>query len=629
MAIREVLILTSWGAPLASLLVNFVAGLVGARRWDERWIGRTAVAGPTLSFLCGLVLLGMYLRAGGGVWHAELWPWMATTDFRWPLRIHVDALTLVMLLTVAGVSALIHAYSIGYMRGDAGYRRYFIYLNLFVFMMLLLVMADHLALMFVGWEGVGLCSYLLIAHWMERPAAATAGRKAFVVNRIGDAGFLVGIFLLAASAGVIDWEGLQTWAAGTPPAGLVTGAALALFIGATGKSAQIPLYVWLPDAMEGPTPVSALIHAATMVTAGVYMVVRLHFLYDHAPAVQAVVVAVGLATALYAAVVAVAQTEMKKVLAFSTISQIGYMFVGAGLGAYVAAIFHLVTHAFFKALLFLATGNVMHATGDEQDVWRLGRLRTALPVTERLFLIGTLTLAGLPPLAAFFSKEAILTAAWASRPLVWGLAWVTAGVTAFYAVRLWVVPFRQDRMPPGHPHEAPPDMRWPLYVLAGGSVLGGLLGLPGASLLDRFLHDWYRPHAVSLGTEVLLVVASLTVAAVGGGLAYWVYLTAWDHWQARLNRWTRLQDVLRRQLGWNELYECLGSRPLLWLSERVVFGLLDMRVIDGLLDGSARLLGGMARQATRIQTGNLKVYAYGMLLGILILLIYLYGIRGK
>jgi NADH-quinone oxidoreductase subunit L len=320
---------------------------------------------------------------------------------------------------------------------------------------------------------------------------------------------------------------------------------------------------------------------------------------------------------------------MKKVLAFSTISQIGYMFVGAGLGAYVAAIFHLVTHAFFKALLFLATGNVMHATGDEQDVWRLGRLRTALPVTERLFLIGTLTLAGLPPLAAFFSKEAILTAAWASRPLVWGLAWVTAGVTAFYAVRLWVVPFRQDRMPPGHPHEAPPDMRWPLYVLAGGSVLGGLLGLPGASLLDRFLHDWYRPHAVSLGTEVLLVVASLTVAAVGGGLAYWVYLTAWDRWQARLNRWTRLQDVLRRQLGWNELYERLGSRPLLWLSERVVFGLLDMRVIDGLLDGSARLLGGMARQATRIQTGNLKVYAYGMLLGILILLIYLYGIRGK
>jgi len=628
MTVHGILIVAAWSAPLASLLVNFVAGLVGPRRWDERRTGWTAVAGPALSLACGLVLLGLYLRAGGGVWHAELWRWMATADFTWPLRLHVDALTIVMLLTVAGVSTLIHAYSIGYMRGDAGYRRYFIYLNLFVFMMLLLVMADHLALMFVGWEGVGLCSYLLIAHWMERPAAATAGRKAFVVNRVGDAGFLVGIFLLAASAGVIDWEGLQAWAAGAP-AGLVAGAALALFVGATGKSAQIPLYVWLPDAMEGPTPVSALIHAATMVTAGVYMVVRLHFLYDRAPAVQAVVVAVGLATALYAAVVAVAQTEMKKILAFSTISQIGYMFVGAGLGASVAAIFHLVTHAFFKALLFLATGNVMHATGDEQDIWRLGRLRAALPVTERLFLIGALTLAGLPPLAAFFSKEAILTAAWASRPVVWGLAWLTAGITAFYAVRLWVVPFRQDRTPPGHPHEAPPVMRWPLYVLAVGSVLGGLLGLPGASLLDRFLHDWHRPLTVTLGTEALLGLAGLAVAVVGSGWAYWVYLTGWDRWQSRLDRWARVQDVFRRQLGWNELYELLWSRPLLWLSERVVFGLLDVRVIDGLLDGSARVLGAAARQASRVQTGNLKVYAYAMLLGILLLLVYLYGIQGK
>ncbi|MCS7312421.1 MAG: NADH-quinone oxidoreductase subunit L [Acidobacteria bacterium] len=627
MMLHEVLILTSWLAPLASLLVNFVAGLVGPRRWDERWVGWTAVAGPALSFVCGLVLLGLYLRAGGGVWHAALWRWMTTADFTWPLRLHVDALTIVMHLTVTGVSTLIHAYSLGYMRGDAGYRRYFIYLNLFVFMMLLLVMADHLALMFVGWEGVGLCSYLLIAHWMERPAAATAGRKAFVVNRVGDAGFLIGIFLLAASAGVIDWEGLQTWAAGAP-AGLVAGAALALFVGATGKSAQIPLYVWLPDAMEGPTPVSALIHAATMVTAGVYMVVRLHFLYDQAPAVQAVVVAVGLATALYAAVVAVAQTEMKKVLAFSTISQIGYMFVGAGLGAYVAAIFHLVTHAFFKALLFLATGNVMHATGGEQDVWRLGRLRTALPVTERLFLIGALTLAGLPPLAAFFSKEAILTAAWASRPVVWGLAWLTAGVTAFYAVRLWVVPFYQDRTPSGHPHEAPPDMRWPLYVLAGGSVLGGLLGLPGASLLDRALHDWHRPLTVTLGTEVLLGWASLTAAVVGSGWAYWVYLKEWDRWRPRLDRWVRVQEAFQRQLGCNELYELLWSRPLLWLSERVVFRFLDVRVIDGLLDGSARALGGVARWAGRVQTGNLKVYAYAMLLGLLLLLAYLYGIRG-
>lgn len=628
MTVHEVLILTSWLAPLASLLVNFVAGLVRPRLWDERWVGWTAVAGPALSLACGVALLGMYLQTGDGVWHAALWRWMATADFTWPLRLHVDALTIVMLLTVTGVSTLIHAYSIGYMRGDAGYRRYFIYLNLFVFMMLLLVMADHLALMFVGWEGVGLCSYLLIAHWMERPAAATAGRKAFVVNRVGDAGFLIGIFLLAASAGVIDWEGLQTWAVGAP-AGLVAGAALALFVGATGKSAQIPLYVWLPDAMEGPTPVSALIHAATMVTAGVYMVVRLHFLYDRAPAVQAIVVAVGLATALYAAVVAVAQTEMKKVLAFSTISQIGYMFVGAGLGAYVAAIFHLVTHAFFKALLFLATGNVMHATGDEQDIWRLGRLRKALPVTERLFLIGALTLAGLPPLAAFFSKEAILTAAWASRPVVWGLAWLTAGITAFYAIRLWVVPFHQDRTPPGHPHEAPQGMRWPLYVLAGGSVLGGLLGLPGASLLDRALHGWHRPLTVTLGTEALLGLAGLTAAVVGSGLAYWVYLTGWERWRPRLDRWARVQGIFLRQLGWNEFYELLWSRPLLWLSERVVFGFLDVRVIDGLLDGSARTLGAVARQAGRIQTGNLKIYAYVMLLGILLLLAYLYGIRGK
>ncbi len=613
--------------PLLSLMVNFVMTVWMPHRWRPEYAGWTATAGPGLSFLAGVGLCVLAVHAGDtfGAWHLTLWDWMRVVGFTGPFRFHVDALTLVMILTVTGIGTLIHAYSVEYMRNDPGVRRYFVLLNLFIVMMLFLVMADHLVLMFVGWEGVGLCSYLLIAHWFERPSAADAGRKAFIVNRVGDAGFLIGIFMLGMRAGTLQWEGLATWTAQGANAFWITLAALALFIGATGKSAQIPLYVWLPDAMEGPTPVSALIHAATMVTAGVYMIVRLHFLFDHAPVVQGIVVAIGVLTALYAAVVALAQTEMKRILAFSTISQIGYMFIGAGLGAYVAAMFHLVTHAFFKALLFLATGNVMHATDNEQDIWRLGRLREQMPTTHRLFWIGVLALAGLPPLAGFFSKEAILTAAWAERPILWALAWLTAGVTALYAVRLVAVPFFHPRLSPGHPHEPSPVMQWPQYVLAGGSVFAGLiLGFPAYGVLTRFLHPWMRPHSVPPTTEWALFFASTAVAVVGVWMAWTVYVRQWDRWRERLHRWEPVRHALEQQIGWNTLYDRIFVRPLFWLSERVVFRLLDVRVIDGLLDGTAFGLMALSRRLSRVQTGNLKVYAYGMLVGTLILVVYFY-----
>lgn len=616
------LLTAGWFAPLITFLL--LALPVG--RWSRQTSGWIAVAGPALSFLSALGILIESLMQGSlsNPVHVHLWTWIPDPDIPISFAFHLDPLALTMMLVVTGVGTLIHIYSIGYMSHDEGFRRYFAYLNLFIVMMLTLVLADALPMLFIGWEGVGLCSYLLIGFWFERPRAARAGRKAFIVNRIGDAGFLIGIFLIARLAGTWTWEGLSQWASNSSLSTDMLGLALlALFIGATGKSAQIPLYVWLPDAMEGPTPVSALIHAATMVTAGVYMVVRLHSLYELVPAVGLIIAIVGLATAFYAGLVALAQTEMKKILAFSTVSQLGYMFIAAGVGAYVAAIFHLVTHAFFKALLFLLTGNVMHATGDEQDIYRLGNLREKMPVTYRLFAIGALTLAGLPPLSAFFSKEAILNGAYQAGPVLWFFAWLAAGVTALYSLRLFLVPFFHDRENPQEPHEAPSIMIWPLYVLAFFSIFGGALG----PFLNRALEDFGAGVHGEHGSFLLL--SSLVILLVGVTAGWIMYRSGDSLWQARLNRWEPVRRLFERQLGWNEFYDRLVVRPVHFLAEKVVFAFFDTVLIDGIVDGSARIIGWMGNRLRPVHSGEIRRYAFAILVGAVLLLLYFVAIHQR
>ncbi|HWP35224.1 MAG TPA: NADH-quinone oxidoreductase subunit L, partial [Thermodesulfobacteriota bacterium] len=482
--------------PLAGFLVN---GLL-AGRLPKGAVGVVACGSVGAAFVLALLALGDLLELPPGARAIEevAFTWIAAGPFRADFGLLLDPLSATMVLVVTGVGFLIHVYSTAYMADEPGYGRYFAYLNLFTFAMLLLVLANNYLLLFVGWEGVGLCSYLLIGYWYERPAAARAGLKAFIVNRIGDVGFALGVMLVFALFGSLAYSEVLPRAADVLSHGTALAVALLLFVGAIGKSAQVPLYVWLPDAMEGPTPVSALIHAATMVTAGVYMVARSSPIYVLAPEAMAAVAVVGAVTALFAASIGLAQTDIKRVLAYSTVSQLGYMFLAAGVGAFAAAIFHLVTHAFFKALLFLGAGSVIHALGGEQDLRKMGGLRPQLPLTYATVLIGTLAIAGFPPLAGFFSKDAILAAAFGAGPLgraLWAVGLVTAGLTAFYMFRLLFLAFHGRPRPSpealAHLHEAPAPMAVPLVALAVGSALAGFLGVPhalgGSDGLGRFL----------------------------------------------------------------------------------------------------------------------------------------------
>lgn len=613
------LTLVTWLAPFLSFLLL----VISAVRFSTRSISTVACLGPTVSFLAAIGLLVQFILHP---WenlthHVTLWRWIPLDDTPISIVFHIDPLTLVMLLTVTGVGTIIHVYSIGYMAGEKEYRRYFAYMNLFIFMMASLVMADSLPVLFIGWEGVGLCSYLLIGFWYHRDTAARAGMKAFVVNRIGDAGFLAGIFILGMYAHVWDWEGLSLWATSPMvPTHWLALATMTLFIGAIGKSAQIPLYVWLPDAMEGPTPVSALIHAATMVTAGVYMVVRLRLLFDQAPGTLKVVAATGLITALYAGFVALAHTEMKKILAFSTISQLGFMFTAAGFGFYAAAIFHLIVHAFFKALLFLATGSVMHACKDEQNIFRLGGLKASMPRTHALFLVGTLTLAGVPPLAAFFSKESILEGLYSLHGLGWGVATLAATVTALYAFRLYLLPFLSMREPPVQPHEAPRIMLVPLSMLAFLSIIGGVL----TTFLPRFLGYSHVPSAETSHSFVP-IVASLFTLLLAVGSIIWLYSPRRAETHPALQFLRPVAQAFTRQLGWNEFYDIVAVRPVHWLSNRVVHQTFDNLIIDGVIDGSAHGIQRLGQKLAFSQRGNVRAYAYLMILGaILCLAFYLW-----
>ena len=556
-------------------------------------------------------------------------PWISAGLLHINFSFVLDQLSLVMLLVVPGVGFLIHVYSVGYMGDDKGYARYFSYLNLFLFFMTVLVLAGNALVMFVGWEGVGLASYLLIGFYFQKKSAADAGKKAFIVNRIGDFGFLIGMFLLVANFGTLTFSEIGAKLNATPAwqGGVLTIIALCLMLGAAGKSAQLPLYIWLPDAMEGPTPVSALIHAATMVTAGVYMVARTHVLFDHSPVALGVVATVGAATAIFAATIALVQNDIKRVLAYSTISQLGYMFLGCGVAAYSAAIFHLMTHAFFKALLFLAAGSVIHAIGGEQDLRKMGGLRKKLPLTFAVTTVGVLAIAGIFPFAGFFSKDAILYAAFlqgTNGKILWFVGLLTALLTAFYMFRLWYLTFLgESRSENVHAHECPWSMRGPLVILAVLSVCGGWIGMehfgaflaPSVGVLPTETGNWRL--------ELILSVVAVLVAIEGWMIADKFYrrkLTKPAQYAAAL---PGTYNLLVNKYFVDEFYGAVVVKPLLAISKFFLEWVVDF----GILGGAAWLLGGIATFAGAIlqrwQSGNLRSYAAWLAAGAAAVLLFL------
>ncbi|MDP9295585.1 MAG: NADH-quinone oxidoreductase subunit L [Actinomycetota bacterium] len=608
--------------PLAGAIVNLAAG----RRLRE-WSGWLAAAVVAASFLLSLVALVDLVgrSAADRVSLSHLYDWIAVGSFHVGVNLRVDPLSMTMILVVTGVGVLIHVYAIGYMHGDERFSRFFSYLNLFVFFMLMLVLADNFLLMYLGWEGVGLCSYLLIGFWFERPKAANAAKKAFIVTRIGDTAMLIGIALIFVTFGSLDFGHVLGAAGSGVSKSAATVIALLLFAGAVGKSAQVPLHVWLPDAMEGPTPVSALIHAATMVTAGVYLVVRTHVLFETSGTALTVVLVIGLLTALYAATAALGQDDIKRVLAYSTISQLGFMFFAAGLKAYAAAMFLLVTHAFYKALMFLAAGSVMHGLDNETDLKRMGGLAKAMPATAAAFGIGALALSGVPPFAGFFSKDQILAAAnQGGHAFAYLVALVAAFFSALYIARLIFLAFFGRRRSDIPVHESPPLMTFPLAVLSVGAVGGGLLGLSAANgTLARFLTPVVGavPQPTSGTSEVTLTVISVLVAVAGIAVAYVFYGSGKVDWAGLRER----NGVMHRSLerGWyvDAGYAAVVEHPGKAFARFLAF-VVDARIIDGAVNGIGVAFRGLAAVGRRVQTGFVRSYALGFLLGAAAILLY-------
>src|SRR5574337_413639 len=612
--------------PLIGVLIN---GLFGAKIKDRAHLIAVSAAG--LSCLVAFVVF--FQTIGGTTLDWDVYPWLAVGDMKVPIGFLVDPLSTVMMLVVTFVGFLIHVYSIGYMHGDRGYARFFTYLNLFMFSMLMLVLANNYLLMFLGWEGVGLCSYLLIGFWYEKKSAADAGKKAFVVNRIGDAGFILGLFFIWTTFGSLKYT--EVFAAVNPElgVGIYTTITLLLFVGATGKSAQLPLYVWLPDAMEGPTPVSALIHAATMVTAGVYLIARSAPLFQLAPLSLEVVAWVGGVTALYAASIALVQTDIKRIIAYSTISQLGYMFLGLGVGAYAAGIFHLMTHAFFKALLFLSAGSVIHALAGEQDIRKMGGLRRSLRVTSGSFLVGALANAGIAPFAGFWSKDEILSAVYASgHGLLWVIGALTAAGTGFYMFRLYFLAFegksRLGAHTLSHVHEAPWSMRLPLVLLALGSATVGSVGVPpGSGLLQHFLSSVFPASTHEGGSapplfEILLAIVALVMAVGGIAIAFRYCLSDHGRSEALAARYPTLYRTLFHKYWVDELYEKVVVHPIV-TSARAASESFDARIVDGSVNGIATLTTLAGSLLRRLQTGHVPAYILSILVGAVALLGYL------
>jgi NADH-quinone oxidoreductase subunit L len=609
--------------PLLGFLLNgTLATRFGGNRVGKPFVTAVGCGLPILAF--GLVVKALLdLRAGGYAPLVETaYRWARIGDSTFEIAFYFDRLTAVMALVVTGVGSVIHVYSVGYMKDDASYGRFFAYLNLFLFFMLLLVLGRSLLVLFVGWEGVGLASYLLIGFWFDEISNARAGKKAFITNRIGDAGFLLGMFLLHQTFGTLDMDRINAAFAGpTLPAVSASLVGILLFIGATGKPAQIPLHVWLPDAMAGPTPVSALIHAATMVTAGVYLVARMSGIYLHAPEASALIATIGVTTAFFAATIAVVQTDIKKVLAYSTISQLGFMFLAAGVGAYGVAIFHVVTHAFFKACLFLGAGSVIHALGGEQDVRRMGGLARRIPLTFATFAIATAAIAGIPPLAGFFSKDEILWYAFASTrggsPLLWTMAAATALMTAFYMFRLlWLTFLGTSRMAPEvehHVHESPRSMTGVLALLAALSAVGGFIAVPHfleAQLPLPAVHE--KLHHF----ETPLLVVSVALALAGLAAAAFLFGGAPGRVERLRMRFAGVHRWLSAKYYVDELYERVIGRPLVWISDRIFLRLGDRWILDGTLNGLAAIGRGSAYVLGRLQSGSLHLYAWFVLVGI-------------
>ena len=639
-----------WLVPFFPLLGVIINGILGIR-FPKKLIGLIGSAAILLSFLvsCRILWEVLQLPPDARVFEVSVYRWIPCGDLKVNIGFLVDALSLVMMLTVSGVSFIIHVYSIGYMHDDPGFRRYFTYLNLFVFFMLTLVSASSFLVMFVGWEGVGLCSYLLIGFWYQNKAPADAGKKAFIVNRIGDYGFLLAMMLIFVVFGSLDFLPVfektpHLFSGGELTVTLIT---LLLFIGACGKSAQIPLYVWLPDAMEGPTPVSALIHAATMVTAGVYMVARCNVLFSLAPVSMGVVAVIGAGTAIFTASIAIVANDIKRVLAYSTISQLGYMFLACGVGAFTAGIFHLMTHAFFKALLFLCAGSVMHALSGELDMRKMGGLKSRIPITYWTFFIGCLAIAGIPPFAGFFSKDEILWHAFQTNIFLWAIAAIAAFMTAFYMFRaVFMTFYGESRMEPEvekHVHESPSVMTIPLSILAVLSVIGGLVGIPiihGWNRINDFLAPVLGGHDVHLaekfssgiayaatqgkevmhhpvGLELFMMGVSVAIGVAGIITAYYFYIKCPELPEKTAQRFKGYYHLLYNKYFVDEIYSTYVVTPVNIIST-FFWKVFDEKLIDGaMVNGSAWLVQRISGGLKRLQTGYVQHYALSILVGLL------------
>ncbi len=657
--------------PIVGVLFN---GLLGRRLGHRvvRVVGPLVVLG---AFAVGVGALFELMNRGGEAVIVRLWTWAAIDTFTVPINLLVDPLSLLMVLVVTGVGFLIHVYATEYMvhrdpsgqaQPDRDFARFFTFLNLFIASMLVLVLGDNYLTMYVGWELVGLCSYLLIGFWFDRPSEeqapidlgldyepvklkpllspAASGMKAFVVNRVGDVGFALGVFLIWSTFGTLQFLGENGVFSQAPHIAetipnVMVWITLLLFIGAMGKSAQIPLYVWLPDAMAGPTPVSALIHAATMVTAGVYMIARNNALYALAPGVSMFVAGIGAATALFAATIALVQVDLKRILAYSTVSQLGYMFMAVGVGAYTAGMFHLTTHAFFKALLFLAAGSVMHALHDVIDIRRMGGLKDKMKITWLTFWAGGLALAGFPLMSGFFSKDEILAKAFAASPVLWLVGIVTAGLTAFYTFRAIFIAFHgqpRDQHLYDHARESRTPITFALVILAVLAIFGGLLGLPTFLGLPHALDSWLEPiyataehaagveHHLSFGVELGLLSTSAVVAVVGIALAYFFYVMRPSIPQ-NLARSTRpIFNLLANKYYVDEIYEAVFVKPGLALARGMADGVDNLVIDAGLVDGTAKGVGWFGQLLSRLQSGYLRHYALATFIGVLVIVSYFF-----
>jgi NADH-quinone oxidoreductase subunit L len=622
-------------------LIGFAINGLGFRHIPKGAVGVIGSAASLGSFVASLLLFSAFTAGSSQPITVHMFDWITVDSLNISFSFLIDQLSLLMLLIITGVGSLIHIYSIGYMHHDEGFGKFFAFLNLFLFFMLLLVMGSNYVITFIGWEGVGLCSYLLIGFWNKNTNYNNAARKAFIMNRIGDLGFLLGIFLIITTFSTVEYADVFRAVAASDyqlndP--VIVAITLLLFVGAMGKSAQIPLYTWLPDAMAGPTPVSALIHAATMVTAGIYMIIRSNLLYTLAPYTLEIVAIIGLATAMFAATIGIFQNDIKKVLAYSTVSQLGYMFLGLGVMAYSSSMFHVITHAFFKALLFLGAGSVIHAMSDEQDIRRMGGLRKFLPITFWTFLIGTIAISGIPPFAGFFSKDEILAHVHEHNKLMWGLGVLTSLMTSFYMFRLLFLTFfgqfRGTAHQREHLHESPASMTLPLGILAILSAVGGLIGLPeifgGGNWLANFMSPLFdlsrlkNPKAfsttISHSDEFTLMIISIAVAVVAAVIAWFVYVNRKAVPTEEGQPIPALQKLIYNKYYIDEIYDALFVKPVNALSN-IFYSIFEVLGIDMLVNGVGKSVTGTGRLMRYAQNGAIGFYIFAMVLGIILILL--------